>query len=443
MTQILNIAVPSAPVGMGHLRKLANAKVGAVPLPLFVAIAAVLFGAAWVQKLPADMIGGFAAIMVFGFLLGDVGSRIPVLKDIGGAAILCLFIPSAMLGYKWLDPQMNSAIVAVMKTSNFLYLYIACLVTGSMLGMNRRVLIQGFLRMFVPLAVGTIAAIVVGTAIGMLFGYAPKHTFFYIVMPIIAGGIGEGILPLSLAYSEILNVTQPAMIASLIPAALIGNVVAILSSGTLKRIGDKRPRHSGGGLLVRTGDDADLLREMLQEKTLDLSLMGVGLLMACTMYIFGSFLSPFIGIPGPIIMILGAALLKVSKLLPAYVESGAHQMYRFIAVNLTFPLLVGLGVLYVPWNDLVAAFTIPYFIICTASVLAMISGGWFVGQLLNMYPVEAAVVTACHSGLGGTGDVAILSASNRMELMPFAQVSTRIGGAAMVVIAVFLLKLFH
>ncbi|MCE0554639.1 2-hydroxycarboxylate transporter family protein [Bacillus thuringiensis] len=59
-----------------------------------------------------------------------------------------------------------------------------------------------------------------------------------------------------------------------------------------------------------------------------------------------------------------------------------------------------------------------------------------------MYPVESAIVTGCHSGLGGTGDVAILSASNRMELMPFAQISTRLGGAAMVVTATILLKMF-
>ena len=77
------------------------------------------------------------------------------------------------------------------------------------------------------------------------------------------------------------------------------------------------------------------------------------------------------------------------------------------------------------------------------TVAAMVASGFFVGAWLKMYPVESAIVTACHSGLGGTGDVAILSASNRMGLMPFAQISTRIGGAAMIVLATVLMKLFH
>ncbi len=428
---------------LGLLTRLGSYRVGVMPLPLYLAIAAVVFGASVIGKLPADMIGGFAAIMVLGLLLGEVGARIPYLKSIGGSAILCLFVPSAMLGYHVMNPSIHNAIDAVMKTSNFLYLYIACLVTGSMLGMNRRVLVQGFLRMFVPIAVGTAAAAAAGVLVGLAFGYDVKHTFFYIVMPIIAGGIGEGILPLSLAYAEIVGADQPALIATLIPAALIGNVVAIISAGVLKRIGELNPHRTGNGMLVRTGDDEQLLKEMATEKKIELPLMGAGLLMACAMFILGVFLSPFIGLPGPILMIIGAALLKVSRLIPERMETGAHQMYKFMTTNMTFPLLVGLGTLYVPWNDLVAAFTPAYFTICTATVFAMITSGWFVGKLLNMYEVEAAIVTCCHSGLGRTGDVAILSACNRLELMPFAQISTRIGGASMVVLAVFLLKMVH
>lgn len=65
--------------------------------------------------------------------------------------------------------------------------------------------------------------------------------------------------------------------------------------------------------------------------------------------------------------------------------------------------------------------------------------GYFVGRLLRMYPIDVAIVTACHSGQGGTGDVATLTAANRIQLMPFAQIATRIGGAIMAVAARVLL----
>jgi len=65
--------------------------------------------------------------------------------------------------------------------------------------------------------------------------------------------------------------------------------------------------------------------------------------------------------------------------------------------------------------------------------------GFFVGRRLGMYPIESAIVNACHSGQGGTGDIAILTAANRMQLMPFAQIATRIGGAITVTLTLILL----
>jgi len=54
--------------------------------------------------------------------------------------------------------------------------------------MDRQVLIKGFLKIFVPLAVaGT-----VGTLIGVVLGLGAYHTFFYIVIPIMAAASARG-----------------------------------------------------------------------------------------------------------------------------------------------------------------------------------------------------------------------------------------------------------
>ncbi len=431
------------PTESGIWGKIRDYKIGPLPLPVYVAIAAVTIIAALNKRLPNDMIGGFAVLMLAGFLLGELGNKLPVFKHIGGAAIFCMFIPSALVGYKLMDPEMLKAITTTMKTANLQYLYIACLVAGSILGMNHKILVQGFMRMFIPLLIGTAAAIAAGVSVGLLFGYDPMHTFFFIVMPILGGGIGEGILPLSIGYSEILGKPQAELIAMLVPAALLGNVIAILASGMLKRLGETHKHLSGDGILIKSGEDRELLREQGTAAPIELGLLGAGLLIGCAFFILGSLLAPVTGIPGPILMIIGAALLKLSKIIPSRMELGAYQMYRFMSANLTFAILVGLGTLFGSWNELVKAFTVGYFAICVATVAAMVAAGFFAGSWLKMYPVESAIVTACHSGLGGTGDVAILSASNRMGLMPFAQISTRIGGAAMIVFATILMKIFH
>ncbi|WAL81935.1 2-hydroxycarboxylate transporter family protein [Pandoraea sp. XJJ-1] len=417
--------------------------VGGMPLPMFVAIALITGLAAATGRLPPDMIGGFAVLMIAGMLLGQIGGAIPLVKHIGGPAIFCLFVPSALLGYGLMDAPILTAIKVTMKTANLQYLYIACLVAGSMLGMKRKILIQGFLRMFVPLLIGTLAAIAAGCLAGLCFGLSPWHTFFYIVMPILGGGIGEGILPLSIGYAEITGQTQGHLIATMVPAALIGNVVAILCAGLLKRFGEKHTQYNGRGTLVRSGEDRALLDGQSDEPALDLPLMGLGLLLACTLFILGGLLAPITGIPGPVLMIVAAAVLKVARVIPAKMETGAYQMYKFMSTNLTFAILVGLGTLFVSWDKLVGAFSTAYFVICAVTVIAMVASGFVVGMWLKMFPVESAIVTACHSGLGGTGDVAILSSSDRMGLMPFAQISTRIGGAGMVVIATLLMKFWH
>ena len=425
--------------------KLLSFKIGPVPLPAYLFFAAVIFLASYYGKLPKDMIGGFAVMLILGILLGDMGLRLPVLKDIGGPAILSIFVPSVMVFYGLLDGPAKDAVFHFTGGkgggANFLYFYIASLVTGSILGMLRQVLIQGFLRMFVPLILGTLASCIVGTGVGTLLGHGVFESFFYIVVPIISGGVGEGILPLSAGYAEIQGVDPGKFIAMVAPAAMLGNVTAIVCAGILRRYAIKHPESTGNGKLVRMGGDDLLPTE--EKEVIDVTILGMGLLTACCFYLFGMLVNMIIPIPAPIIMILSAAIVKALGIMPAIVEKSAKQFYLFVSKNLTWALLVGIGVCYTPWKDVVAVIQPSYVITVIATVLSMVACGFFTARFLNMYPVESALVTACHSGLGGTGDVAILSASARMELMPFAQISTRIGGASVVVMAVILMRVFY
>jgi Na+/citrate or Na+/malate symporter len=104
-------------------------------------------------------------------------------------------------------------------------------------------------------------------------------------------------------------------------------------------------------------------------------------------------------------------------------------VYKFFSTAVTYPLLFAIGVSLTPWDKLMAAFTPTYIITVVVTVLTLMGSGFVIGRFLKLYPIETAIVNACHSGQGGTGDVAILTAANRMQLMPFASIATRIGGA--------------
>lgn len=149
------------------------------------------------------------------------------------------------------------------------------------------------------------------------------------------------------------------------------------------------------------------------------------------------------GFPGPVLMIIAAAAIKYANVLPEKVEKGSKQLYKFIAGNFTFPLMAGLGLLYIPLKDVVGVLSWQYFIVIASVVFTVTMTGFFIGRKLNMYPVEAAIISSCQSGMGGTGDVAILSTANRMNLMPFAQVATRLGGAITVISMTGLMKLIY
>ena len=84
-----------------------------------------------------------------------------------------------------------------------------------------------------------------------------------------------------------------------------------------------------------------------------------------------------------------------------------------------------------------------YLILVAIVVIGAVVGSGVVGRLVGLYPIEASITAGlCMANMGGTGDVAVLMAANRMELMPFAQISSRLGGALIILLASALVPMF-
>ncbi|MBU9837224.1 2-hydroxycarboxylate transporter family protein [Rahnella sp. L72c] len=419
-------------------------KIGIIPLPLF-AMAGLLIAIDCLDgKLPSDIVVMVATLAFFGFACGEFGKRLPFIGKMGAAAICATFIPSALVYYGLLPDVVVESTTKFYKSTNILYLYICCIIVGSIMSMDRKVLIQGFMRIFFPMLCGEVVGMLVGMGVGLALGMEPFQIFFFLILPIMAGGVGEGAIPLSIGYATLLHMDQGVALGRILPIVMLGSLTAIVISGSLNQLGKRYPHLTGEGQLMPSAKNATTESNtptVASGKT-DVTTIASGALLAVLLYMVGMLLHKLIGLPAPVGMLFAAVGLKLAHGVSPRLLEGSQVVYKFFQTSVTYPILFAVGVAITPWNELVAAFTISNLLVIVSTVAALVTTGFFVGKKIGMHPIDVAIVSCCQSGQGGTGDVAILTAGNRMQLMPFAQIATRIGGAINVSVALLVLGNF-
>ncbi|QEK11411.1 2-hydroxycarboxylate transporter family protein [Crassaminicella thermophila] len=413
-----------------------------ISLPMFLILTAVVLFATYMGVLPKGMIGAFPLMMIIGAILNELGNRLPIVKDfLGGGAIIVIFGSAALVTYGVLPESSKEIMKNFMKGEGFLSFYIAALITGSILGMNRKLLISASVRYLPVILGGVIVSLGLTGLVGMVMGYGAKEAIFYVAIPIMGGGMGAGAVPLSQIFGQALNTDPTQMMSKMVPALALGNAMAIVVAGLLDRVGKKKVSLTGNGKLMKSQNA--IKEEEQKTMKLDYKLMGIGILLSTTFFVWGKILAKFIPIHAYALMIISVAVVKVLGIIPEKYEKGAFQWFRFVMTNFTPALLVGIGVAYTDLNAVINSLSVIYVILVFTTVLGATIGSGFVGNLLGFYPIEASITGGlCMANMGGTGDVAVLSACNRMELMPFAQISSRIGGAFMLILATSLLSIF-
>ena len=77
--------------------RLVDMRIGIIPLPLFPLIVVLMAGFVWLGKLPPELTMMIPLLALGAYVCAEIGKNIPILRNVGGAAIIATFLPSYLV----------------------------------------------------------------------------------------------------------------------------------------------------------------------------------------------------------------------------------------------------------------------------------------------------------------------------------------------------------
>lgn len=425
------------------MKKLTDIKISGISLPLYAFVMIALIVVTALGKLPLNMVGITLLLVALGHLLYFIGDKLPIMNTyLGGGSVFTLIGATLLATFHIVPTHVIGAVSKFMGGQfGFLDFYIAALICGSILGMNRNLLIKASTK-FIPVALVTMVVgfFAVG-CMGMLLGKGFAHSVMYVSMPMMAGGMGAGITPLSQIYAAgLAHGSQSAIFSQLAPAVTFGNIIAIIGALSISKIFTNTKYNGHGTLISATKEELEK-----PKITLNAQQIGVGMLFSFSLLMVGTILNNFFPkIHEYAFMIIIVFLIKATNTVPKKLQEAVSMFNQVIMTNLTHAVLAGIGLAMIDLRTLASAFSWQFVILCLTSVVAMGLTSWFLGSVLGMYPVETAIGAGMiNNSMGGTGNIAVLSAANRMEMIAFAQMANRLCGAIVLIMGGILIRFFY
>ena len=392
----------------------------------------------------SSMTGTLATCFALAVVFNEIGERLPIWNNYIGGGLLMAFFGVAILKYFNVIPEaaINNINSFISDDANFLELFIVMLIVGSVLALDRDILLRSFAG-YIPAILGGLAvACILGILGGLIFGVNPADSVIKYVLPIMGGGNGAGAVPLSQIYEQVTGDAAANYYSFAIIVLTIANIFCIVASALLNTLGQKVPSLTGDKkTLLRKG--GNIARDDAKVK-FDLKHEGAALLVAVACYSVGRLMSKKIlpTIAGAAIhqyayMIIFVVILAALGVIPATVRAGAKKLQSFFSSLLGIIIMVGMGADF-DIAELFTALSPGNIVMALLIVLGAIIGAGGVGYLVGFYPIDSAITAGlCMANRGGNGDLACLGAADRMDLIAYAQLSSRLGGGIVLIIASF------
>lgn len=394
-----------------------------------------------------SFIATFAFLMAIGGIFFWLGNTIPIVNNYLGGACLLPLIGASFLNYLGLVPAEVVNGTKVLMKGGFQDAYIALLLVGSVLVMNRKVLLGATAR-YIPTVLGSqVFAIGFSMLAGVLTGFGATDALFNIAAPCMSGGSAGAMTTLPALYTSLAGKDMTGLAGQFLCYASIANVLAVVFAAVFNGITKKVPGLNGNGQILRKGAQEDLNGEKRPSTSADYKALGSGIFIAFVLYIAGNIIGSIPGlgvIPGLAWTIILCIIIKCTGILPAKFEDNAVYSMNFALKALLPMLIAGIGINSLQFDTISSFFTPGAFLVIIMAVLGAFLGAMLIGHISGLYGYEAGITAGlCCCNIGGSGDIAVLTAAKRMNLLAFASISTRIGGALMVIWIGLLYPIFH
>ena len=97
--------------------------------------------------------------------------------------------------------------------------------------------------------------------------------------------------------------------------------------------------------------------------------------------------------------------------------------------------MAGMGIAAIDFHTMLSVLSLGNIFAVIMIVVGVVLGAAVFGWLVGFFPIESGITAGlCMANMGGAGDLAVLGAAKRMSLMGYAQISSRIGGAIILLI---------
>ena len=384
--------------------------------------------------MPKGFLGGFLICTVLGLLMEKIGDNLPIVKDyFGGGPIVALFGTAALVYFNVFPESTSEQVIFFVKKIDYIGMVVGALICGSILTMDRKLLIRAGALYLVPITGGIVLAMGLVSVVATFMGFGWREGILFVALPILGGGSSAGAVPTSQIYGSMFSQGSDYYLSLIMPAVALGNAVAIVVAGLSKKLGKQFPALTGNGVLMKGFNSES---ENKQEGKLDLESLGVGLLITAAFFTMGILMNKIIpGIHYYAWTIIVVGVVKIFGLFPKGLDNPISQWSKLVSKIGIPAVLFGIGFVYTDLKVVIESVTPTYLILVLVTVIGAFVGAALLGKLIGFYSIESGITAGlCMANMGGSGDIATLGAADQMGLMPFAQISSRIGGAIIIVL---------